>query len=214
MVNSFRTSWLGCLLLLAGPLAAAPGEEVDTAARLEQLRVERGLPINLDADWSEFDRHRNRLLFRGLRITQGELTIEADAAEAERLDFDDANWTFRGNVVIVNDGTRLESDEAQARFSAHQLISAVLTGAPASFQQRRPGKQSITRGRARRMEYGLGELSIRLSGDAWVSDGANEVSGPRIAYEISRDLITAESDDSGQVKMKIIPPEGDGGGSR
>ncbi len=148
MVNSFRTSWLGCLLLLAGPLAAAPGEPAATETRLEQLGLERGLPINLDADWSEFDRTRRRLLFRGLVIRQGPLQIQADAAEAERLDFNDARWIFRGNVLIVNDGTRLWADAAEAEFSAHQLVNALLTGSPARFEHQHPADQKRTRGRA------------------------------------------------------------------
>jgi len=93
------------------------------------------LPISLDADSSDFDRKNKRLLFRGVRITQGDLAIEADSAEASQLDFENALWIFRGNVRIDLQTAFIESDEATLNFFDHVLSSATIKGTPAQFEQ-------------------------------------------------------------------------------
>jgi hypothetical protein len=45
--------------------------------------------------------------------------------------------------------------------------------------------------------------------NAWLSDGANEVSGERISYDLRREYVTADAEKGGQVRMKINPPPRD-----
>ncbi|MDH3977650.1 MAG: hypothetical protein OEU86_03990, partial [Gammaproteobacteria bacterium] len=59
------------------------------------------------------------------------------------------------------------------------------------------------------MEYDINSAVIRLSDNAWITDGTNEVSGNRISYDLAREYIIADSDESGQVRMKIVPPNQD-----
>jgi lipopolysaccharide export system protein LptA len=200
-----RAWLLAAALLLAGPPAA--GEDLEASLGLE---FDRSAPIDLDAASSEFDRRNDRLSFTELRIRQGGLGIRADRALATRLDFEDSTWTFSGNVVIESETTRAWADNAEVRFLNHRIDNARMTGQPARFEQRQPEKEQVTQGRAGTMEYELTSNLIRLQDDAWVSDGANEVSGPRIAYDVSRDFVIADGDDSGQVRMKIKPSERDG----
>jgi len=169
------------------------------------------MPITIDAESSEFDYESSRLLFRGLRLDQGNLGIRADMAETDKLDFNEGAWTFSGNVRIEADNTTLECDAAELSFRDHQLLAAVLTGAPASFAQpsREPGK--INRGSAREIFYEMDAATLRLVGDARFSDGVNEISGDLITYDIARGSLTADSGDSGPVKILIEPPEREAG---
>jgi len=187
-----------CLALFAGP-----GD-----AQVPDLAAQTALPINLDAASSEFDRRNNRLVFQRLHITQGALSITADVAEATRLDFENSHWVFKGNVVIDNQGARAFCDDAELAFLGHQLRTAMLRGSPARFEQQRPGGQR-TEGRAGAIDYDVTAGIIRLSQNAWISDGANEVSGDRIAYDLRREYVTADSAGNGQVRMKINPPPRD-----
>lgn len=196
---------LACVLLAAVPAMAEEQLEAELG-----LEFDRAAPIDLDADASEFDRRNDRLSFTGLSIRQGDLGITADSAEATRLDFDDSVWTFRGNVVIQSATTRTWSDTAEVRFLAHRLESARLSGQPARFEQQKSIDDGLTQGRAAIMEYELASNLIRMVDEAWVSDGVNEVSGPRIAYDLRREFIIADGDESGQVRMKIKPSERDG----
>ena len=65
-------------------------------AQLTDLR----LPISLDADSTDYDGKNSMLMFRGLRLTQGNIGIEADEGRASNLDFENSVWQFIGNVVI------------------------------------------------------------------------------------------------------------------
>lgn len=191
---------LAAALLCASLVFASPGR-----AQLPDLATQSALPINLDATSSEFDRRNNRLVFQGLHITQGTLSVTADVGEATRIDFENSVWKFKGNVIIKNQGAHAFSDEAELVFLGHVLRSATLHGSPARFEQPRPGGQR-TEGHAGTMDYDVTAGIIRMSQDAWVSDGANEVSGDSIAYDLRREYVTAGSGTTGQVRMKINPP--------
>ncbi|HHQ14914.1 MAG TPA: hypothetical protein ENK16_07775, partial [Chromatiales bacterium] len=92
---------LNCVVML-GMVAPATGlaaqNPVTPATNVPEIEIDPGLPINLDAESSEFDRLNNRLAFTKVHITQGPLDIQADAGSAARLDFEDTVWTFSGQV--------------------------------------------------------------------------------------------------------------------
>ena len=58
-------------------------------SQIDEFALQPGIPITLDADSSEYNYETQRLVFRGLRMTQGTLGIAAEVAESDRLDFDD-----------------------------------------------------------------------------------------------------------------------------
>jgi lipopolysaccharide export system protein LptA len=191
---------IAVILVCLGSLAYAEDEELD-------FGVDTSLPITLDADSSEFDRRNDKLMFRGLRITQGALGIRADNGEAKKLDFENSLWVFTGNVRIDSAGAVAFSDSAEMTFKDHQLKVAVLRGKPARFEQARLPDGKMTEGHANTMEYDFQGGIIRMLEDAWLSDGANEVSGNRITYDLTKEYIIADADDNGQIRMKINPPE-------
>lgn len=196
------------LLVAAAGIAGVTGLAGPARAQspLPDMASQSNLPIDLDARSSEFDRRNNRLVFQEMHITQGTLSVKADVAEATRLDFENSRWVFRGNVEIVNQGARAWCDEAELRFIGHQLRSALLHGAPARFEQLRPDGQR-TEGRAGTLDYDVVGGLIRMSANAWVSDGANEITGERMSYDLRRQYVTAESGGNGPIRMKINPPQ-------
>jgi len=176
-------------------------------AQMPDIALQKTLPINLDADSSEFDRKNNILFFRGLHITQGVFSIEADEATVAKLDFENSQWNFVGNVVIENESAKAYSDRAEVLFRDHHITNAIMHGVPVRFAQISPETGKTTEGHANIMEYDFASGVISMSEDAWLSDGANEVSGNRISYDLVSDYIIADSDETGQVRMKINPPQ-------
>lgn len=200
MANSSRNLLVIALVSLLG---------TTVAQEVPDIGLIKTLPIDLDAESSEFDRKKNKLFFRGLTIKQGMLSIKADEATATRLDFENMRWEFSGTVIIKNAGTTARCDYADILFREHRIRSAVMQGQPVEFEQLRIDAERQTEGHANLMEYDVDTGIIRMSDDAWLSDGANEVSGNRISYDLNREYIIADADDDGQVRMKIIPPETD-----
>lgn len=189
------------LALVAGQAMAA-----ESGPALPQLApVDATLPIELDAAFSELDRRSDRLLFRQLNIKQGALAIRADEATADPADFENSVWVFDGNVSIANAGTTASSDRAELTFRNNQLRKAVLTGQPARFSQAGADGNAPTEGRGGVLEYDLDAGTIQLVNEAFLSDGKNEISGSRIAYDLRREVVTAGGADGGQVRMRITP---------
>ena len=124
---------------------------VCAAAHAAGPQLDENQPIELDARSSDFDYKSNSLLFRAVHIAQGRLWIEADEATANGLNFEASVWRFTGHVRVgMVDGT-LESDQALITFANNQVSVAEITGAPASFEQKRPN--GVSRGHAARIEY-------------------------------------------------------------
>jgi lipopolysaccharide export system protein LptA len=195
-------AWAVLAVALLWPPLSLPAED----PKIPLISPDAGLPIDLQAASSQLDGQSRTLTFQKVRITQGTMTIEADRGEAARLDFDNSRWRFEGSVVLNNQGARVECDSAEMQFEGHELRSAVLRGAPVRLEQPRARSTVPTRGSANLMEYDVRVGTIRLIDNANLTDGANEVSGERITYDLRREFVTADSSGSGQVRMKIQPP--------
>ncbi|MCI0517660.1 MAG: lipopolysaccharide transport periplasmic protein LptA [Woeseiaceae bacterium] len=169
------------------------------------------LPISLDADSTDYDGKSSMLMFRGLKLTQGTIGIEADEGRASKLDFEDSVWQFAGNVVIDTDKGHVECDAADLKFTGHQLRRATITGSPATFESRRPESEEKTVAEAARLTYDFVAGSIEFSGNAVISEGGNKISSEYLVYNIAEQRIQAQSggDEGSRVKITYTPKEGD-----
>jgi lipopolysaccharide export system protein LptA len=174
--------------------------------------VAAGQPIALDAQSADVDLANNNVVFRKIRISQGTMSISADQGQgtkqATRLDFDNSLWIFRGNVKVSIDQGLLNADDAQINFSKQQLSKAVANGKPASFEERIETTGKIVHGRADTIDYDAGKGIVRLSNNAWLSNGDTEVRGDSVKYNLVAQTIVAEGADqqSQHVHLTITPP--------
>ena len=173
-------------------------------AQLQDMR----LPITVDAEKTDYDGKAGLLVFRSPKVTQGSLVIEADEGRATELNFDDSSWTFSGNVIIdVQDG-RIESDAADLRFTDNQLLSAQITGSPATFRLTRKGSEEETYAEAGKLRYDLVAGTIEFSENAKITEGGNQIASSLLVYNIKEQRIQAQgSDDAGRVRITYTPPE-------
>lgn len=166
-----------------------------------------GTPILVDAADARIDRRRDQLVFTDIEITQGSLSVKARLAEGSGLSFENSDWTFSEDVRLASAGALIEADRALLTFRDNELVSARLRGAPVAFQResrRVPGQ--VARGRAQRVDYEVAMGTIRLSGDAWVCEGGNEITSEVIVYEIAEERVLAESSEGeGRVRILIQP---------
>jgi lipopolysaccharide transport protein LptA len=165
--------------------------------------------ITLDAASSDFDRRNERLVFREVRIRQGEIMISADDAESRDLDFSRGSWLFRGNVRISGPMGDIESDRATIDFADHRLTRATAEGEPAQFSRTMPEPDNrLVTGTARRIYYDVIDGVLELAGQAALRDGIREVTGGRLVYRIAEDRLIASADDEGTERVRIVisPP--------
>lgn len=188
----------------AALLAAALGT---TAPAAEPGAREQ--PISLDAASSELDYQTNTVVFRDVVISQGGIRVVAREAEATGLDFEKSRWTFRGDVHIEAEGGRLSSEQAVVSFVDNAIARADITGAPAEFEQPLKSAAAVARGRAGSIHYDVGAGTVRLTRDAWLSDGSSEIRGELLVYDIRAQRVRAAATEGGKDRVHItIRPRG------
>ena len=165
--------------------------------------VDSRLPITVDADSTDYDGKNSLLLFRGLRVTQGNIGIEADEGQATKLDFEDAVWRFQGNVVIDVDNGHIECDSADLKFDKNTLQLATITGSPATFELQRPGTNEVTYAEAGLLKYNLITGVVEFSQNARITEGGNQISSSYLVYNIAEQRINAQSSADGDSRVKI-----------
>jgi lipopolysaccharide transport protein LptA len=198
--NAGRTA-IACATLFACVAALADPKPSSPAARASQQ------PIDLQAASSDFDYKNNTLLFRRVKITQGQMQVMAEEASATGLDFENSQWRFQGQVQILVPDGKLESSTAQVTFRNNDIVRAVIKGAPASFEQKLKEKDQLARGEADAIEYDVQASTVHLTGQAWLSDGQNEIRGNTLIYDIGRQRVVANPNekDPGGVHITINP---------
>lgn len=164
----------------------------------------RSLPIDVAS--SKVDYKGDTVVFQDVVITQGDTKVQADRAHATGLDnFDNSHWTFEGNVRINGEQHgSLKSDQAVVEFRNKYLSKATITGNPAEFEQKRTDTNEIARGHAREIVYNVNDGTIRLSTDAWLSDGKTEISGPELVYNIREQHLQGATQPGSDDKVHIV----------
>ena len=203
MVDSrlnFPAGFCVCALALCMPAiadAAAPGSSA----------------VQLDAASSEVDYRNNTVNFRDIIITQGTARVAADQAHATGLNFENSSWVFTGNVRITMDGGNLRSKQANVEFRNQKISRATILGEPAEFEQQRKGSSEIARGHSTSIVYDLVGGIVTLTGDAWLSDGRNEIKGRELVYNVKEQRVKAQTRDGDKerVRITIRPRDNDAG---
>lgn len=185
-------------LLAAAAVLVATTSEI-ARAQLSDLR----LPISLDANSTDYDGKNSMLMFTGLKLSQGNIGIQADEGRASKLDFDDSVWRFTGNVIIDVENGHIECDAADLQFVDHQLLVADISGSPATFELTRGGSDDSTYAEAGILRYDLQAGTIEFSEDVTITEDGNEISSGFLIYNIAEQRINATSED-GEDRVRII----------
>ena len=168
--------------------------------------------IALDAQSFEMDLRNNNIVYHKVHIAQGATIVSADIGSATKQvsgpDFDNSLWIFRGNVRITMDDGELTSDDAEINFAKKALAKAVVNGKPAAFEQRVAKTGKVAHGRADTIDYDAHKGVVRLSKNAWLSDGQTEIRGESLKYDVLAQSIVAEGAEQGSQRVHIIitPP--------
>ena len=118
------------------------------------------------------------------------MSVTADQGQASREalsgNFDNSLWIFRGNVKITMEQGQLTADDATVNFVKKLLGKAVANGKPAQFQQLIEKTGKVAHGHADTIDYDASKGIVRLSKNAWLSDGQNEIHGEMLRVQRRR----------------------------
>jgi lipopolysaccharide transport protein LptA len=204
--------------LLAAAAIALLGGASDPG-QITHGKIPAGLgkaPINWEARSFAVDYATGHIHLRGdAKISQGDTSIAADEAEATSTTADSKNshWVFTGKVhVRVESQGDLHSDHATLEITNGELASALVTGSPAQFEQTRSTTGRLVKGHATTINYEVGTATVKLTGDAWLTDDRNEndMKACEITYNVRNRQVQGESErcPDNRVHVTIIPRAG------
>lgn len=130
--------------------------------------------------------------------------------QADRVLVDEARKvsTYEGNVELSQGTLRVTAERVEIVRSSNGVERLVATGAPVTFRQRPDNSDEDIHGQAHRVEYTAANALVELIGDARLSQGQDEFSGPRISYESDQNRVRASGE--GRVHAIIHPQNGKG----
>ena len=200
-------SGLGACAAAAVQAAVAPAATPPLPALTQPSHQ---LPITVDAASSEVDYRTNTVEFTQVVISQGAMRVQADHAHASGLNFANSRWTFEGHVRIdAEPRGSLRADQAVVEFRDNRIARATANGKPAEFEQPRTDSGQMARGHADEIVYDVNEGTVRLTDNAWLSDGTNEISGPLLVYNIRAQHVQAATQSGTDQRVHIvIQPQG------
>ena len=85
----------------------------------------------------------------------------------------------------------------QINFIKKLLAKAVANGKPAAFQQHIAKTGKVAQGHADTIDYDASKGVVRLTKNAWLSDGQNEIRGESLKYNVLAQSIVAEAAGTG-----------------
>jgi lipopolysaccharide transport protein LptA len=193
-------SAIACLLAV---LVGAVGAAAEKSPALSQSEIQ------VDAKSSEVDYKNHTIDYTKVKITQDDITVQADRAHAAGDPQDKSEWTFEGNVRVDSEQRgSLHSDHAVVEIQNNRLTRVTVNGMPAEFEQKRAGTDQVTRGHAEEIVYNVSDGIVQLSKDAWISlDAHNEISSALLIYDMRGQKLKASTPNGtdGRVHMTITP---------
>lgn len=188
-----KLALVGAIFAVHGPAAGQSGG--------------RPLPIELGADSWVIDGRSNLVEVKRPRITQGNLEIEAGEALATSVGFEDSEWRLSGGVRIIADTASIEAQTAVFTFSDNALARTELVGNPAKFSDRGAPADVTATGTANRIEFDYARRRLRMSENARIVKGSNEITGCELTYDFKEERVTAGSSNCGEpLRFRTIPP--------
>ena len=166
--------------------------------------------INITADLQDSSlREDVHVLTGNVRITQADMSMEAEKATVSGLQTDRSRWTFERGVHIRSAKADLQADTADATFASGRVAEATVQGSPAAFEQLDATDDKKVSGRAKVIEYDFGKGTVRMSQDVWFSYGGNEFRGDTVVYNLNDERVVvnpgAKRGSGGRVNITIKP---------
>lgn len=134
-----------------------------------------------------------------------EVVIISDRAQLDRKS---GQVTYSGDVVLTQGTLRIESDTLTVIRKDNVLEKAIAEGKQAHYQQQIQANDPLTSADANRIEYLAAQQQAVLIGNAKLMQAENQLTGERIVYDMTTEVVTAGSSEDGKpsrIKVVIQP---------
>jgi lipopolysaccharide export system protein LptA len=132
--------------------------------------------------------------------------IEIRAQQAMRDD-PQGLTVYQGNVTIVQGTIQIRADKVSVYNTDKKVSRIVCVGQPAQLQQQTKANESPVIAKGKTVEYDLVSDQIYLTGDASLTQDDSILTGQRIEYDLTKEIIRANGGKDGNERIRmVIPP--------
>lgn len=156
-----------------------------------------------------------KLIFAMLLSSSAAIAAKPDYAQQIQIDADklisvkENVLTYRSNVHITQGSLQMKADQLEINASAGKGKEVyIATGTPVSYSQLLADGKPVT-AQAAEMRYDPANRTLTLSGDAELAQSGSVVRASTIIYNVEKQQLTAESDESKRVTTIFTPEEKD-----
>jgi lipopolysaccharide export system protein LptA len=128
--------------------------------------------------------------------------IRADRAQVDRHA---QTIVYRGSVQVDQGTMQVRADEMIIEYHDQKVVRITAQGQPASYQQELEDNQGQVRADARTIVYHIQQEQLQLEGEAFLTQGGNEITGELIRYDIVAGRVDAEAGEEGPVRVTVQP---------
>ena len=156
---------------------------------------------------------KNNLILALLLSSSAVMAAQPDYTQQIQIDADNLVsvqenvLTYRNNVVITQGSLQMKADQLEINASAgkgKEVYTA--TGNPVRYSQLLENGQPVT-AQASEMRYEPSTRTLTLSGDAELAQSGSVVKASVIRYNVEKQQLSAESNDSKRVTTIFTPEE-------
>lgn len=117
---------------------------------------------------------------------------------------------YRGNVVLVQGGLRIEADRLEARMRGQQLETVTAIGRPVRVRALLDNRKEELKASAERLVYHANARALELSGNVSLNRGGDQFSAQTLRYALDARHVVAHGSDAGDGRVHAViqpPPE-------
>ncbi len=130
------------------------------------------------------------------------INLEADQAQ---LDQKTGTSIYEGNVIVTQGSMRLTADTAKIYVTEGTFQRMEATGKPSSFRYKPSVDKEEINGVGEQVEYDVTTAKIIVTTNARFTQGGDVFTGHRVEYDLSTDVVKANSKEGGRINFTIQP---------
>lgn len=131
--------------------------------------------------------------------------------QADKQLFDQKNGlvTYTGNARLQQGSLIIDAERIVIHFDGdNSVIKVEAAGSPAHFQQQPQTNKGKVLAEAQKITYNHAERTVTLSDSAKIEQDGAIMQGHSIHYDLTRELINAQSNESSSERIKMVIPAG------
>lgn len=133
--------------------------------------------------------------------------------QADKQLFDQKNGlvTYTGSARLQQGSLIIDADRIVIHFKSDNSVAKIeASGSPAHFQQQPQANKGKVFAEAQEISYNHDERTVTLNNSAKLEQDGAIMQGHSIHYDLTRELINAQSDETSNERIKMVIPAGAG----